>query len=308
MEEFTTQKNKYETSLVKIGEEKILYITIPYKGCTQCPKCIFCGVQEQSDKNLRIDETFEREVLNKVKEFVYQNSPDSIVLYNGGNVLRPEEMSQKTILTDIPEFIASDPNVKSYELEARVDDIIRFKENIKTIQKNLKEKELKIRLGIEFFDDELLKRHQKGIDTEQIQQVVNFLNKEKIKWNGYALLGGLDVTKEQTRESTIKSGEFMIDNNAFKISINGVFLTKKLQKSFGERIYVPDYEDLVFVLTKLNIYRDLKSSKSLFKVGLEEENKENIARFPYASNKYKKEEISTKLEEFNSNQDLKSLA
>jgi len=297
----------YKASLVEVGKEKVLYITIPYKGCTQCPRCLFCGVQEQSNKDLIIGKIFGEKVLAKVREFTDINSPDSIVLYNGGNILRPAEMFQETVLADIPEFVASCPTLQSYELEARADDIVQFVESLKTIQAHLKGKKLRIRLGIEFLDDELLKRHRKGINTEQIQQAVNLLNKLDIGWNGYALLGGLDMSREEARNIAVQSGKFMIDNNAYKVSVNGVFVTDRLDESFAERIYVPDYQDLIFVLNQLCAYREAKSSKTLFKVGFKEEDTKNVVRFPYASSAKEIKEISSKLREFNLSQNPKCL-
>lgn len=298
----------YDSSLVEVGGERVLYITIPYKGCTQCPRCLFCGVQERPNKDLKIDENFGNEVFTKVKESTDINSPDSIVLYNGGNILRPAEMFQETVLADIPEFVASHPTLQSYELEARADDVVQFVESLKTIQTNLRGKKLRIRLGIEFFDDELLKRHRKGITTEQIQQAVNLINKHGIEWNGYALLGGLDMSKGEARDTTTKSGEFMIDNNAYKVSVNGVFVTDRLDRGFADRIYVPDYQDLVFVLNQLCAYRDRKSSNTLFKVGFEEEDTRDVVRFPYASNEEEVRKVAEKLREFNLRQDPKYLA
>jgi uncharacterized Fe-S cluster-containing MiaB family protein len=154
-------------------------------------------------------------------------------------------------------------------------------------------------LGIEYFDDKLLERHRKGNNTRQIQEAVNILNELGIEWNGYLMLGGLDMKREEAREVAIKTGRFMIDNNAFKISINGIFVTKTLQKVFGNRIYVPDYSDLVFVLKELCRYRDEKRSKVLFKVGFVEEYTQAIVQFPYFSNKNNLKEIVERLNKFN---------
>lgn len=297
----------YDSSLVEVGNERVLYITIPYKGCTQCPRCLFCGVQEQPNRDLKIDKNFGDEVLARVKDFTNVNSPDSIVLYNGGNILRPAEMFQETALVDIPDFVASHPILQAYELEARADDVVQFSKNLKTIQDNLKGKKLRIRIGIEFFDDELLKRHRKGVDTAQIQQAVNLLNELGIEWNGYALLGGLDMSREEARNATAYSGKFMVDNKAYKVSINGVFVTDRLNKGFAERIYVPDYQDLVFVLNQLCAYRDAKASKTLFKVGFEEEDTRSVVRFPYATRAQEVKEVSDKLRKFNLSQSSKTL-
>ena len=297
----------YDSSLVEVGNERVLYITIPYKGCTQCPKCLFCGVQEQPDRDLKIDKNFGDEVLARVKDFTNVNSPDSIVLYNGGNILRPAEMFQETVLVDVPDFVASHPTLQAYELEARVDDVVQFSENLKIVKDNLREKKLRMRVGIEFFDDELLKRHKKGVDTAQIQQAVNLLNKLGIEWNGYALLGGLDMSREEARNATVQSGKFMVDNKAYKVSINGVFVTDRLNRGFAERIYVPDYQDLVFVLNQLCTHRDAEASKTLFKVGFEEEDTRSVVRFHYATSMEKVREISDKLRGFNLSQDPKIL-
>ncbi|MBZ9571792.1 hypothetical protein KJA15_00400 [Patescibacteria group bacterium] len=302
------KSGRYEVTLIKLGKEKVLYVTIPYTGCTKTPRCLFCGVQEERNKNLKINEEFGNEVLAKIKKYITKYSPNSLVLYNGGNILREEEMYQPTILIDIPKYIALHQKCKAYEIEARVDDVIRFQEKLKTIKSHLETKKLRIRLGIEFFDDELLKKHKKGNDTQQIQQAVDILNKLNIEWNGYIMLGGLDMKREEVIEVAIKTGKFMIDNNAFKVSINGIFVTKDLQRAFGNRIYVPDYSNLISVLTGLCKYKDKKQSQVLFKVGFEEEYTKNVVRFPYVSRKIDLKEVTKKLNDFNITQNTKMLS
>lgn len=296
----------YETSVIKVGEEKILFLTIPYRGCTQTIKCLFCGVQECPNKTLIIDKKFGDEVFSQVKKYINAYSPDSIVLYNGGNILRPQEMFQETILEDIPKFIGGHPAIRVYELEVRADDVLRFREGLEKIQSNLAGKKLRLRLGIEFFDDELLRRHLKGLNTEQIKKAVNFLNQSGIEWNGYVLLGGIDMTRQEAREAAVKAGKFMIDNYAYKISINGIFVTQGL-KPLMNRMYVPDYHDLIFVLDNLLEHKKIKNSHTLFKVGFEEEETKGVIRHPYLKNPRDLERISKKLEDFNSTQDIKAL-
>jgi uncharacterized Fe-S cluster-containing MiaB family protein len=121
----------YEATLIKVGKEKILYVTIPYKGCTKKPRCLFCGVQERPNPNLKINRKFGDEVMRKIKKYVSYYSPDSLVLYNGGNILREKEMYQPTILVEIPKYIARHKKCKIYEIEARVDDVIHFQKNLK---------------------------------------------------------------------------------------------------------------------------------------------------------------------------------
>ncbi len=297
----------YEATLIKVEKEKVLYITIPYKGCTKTPRCLFCAVQEKSNKSLKINKEFGDEVLVKIKKYITKYSPDSLVLYNGGNILRREEMFQPTVLIDIPKYIALHKKCSSYEIEARVDDAIRFQEKLKTIKSNLKTKELRIRLGVEFFDNKLLEKHKKGNSVQQIQQAVDILNKLEIKWNGYIMLGGLDMKQKETIKVAVKTGKFMIDNSAFKISINGIFVTEMLQRGFGDRIYVPTYSDLISVLTELYKYRDKKQSRILLKVGFEEENTENVVCFPYVSEKMNLKEVVKKLNSFNITQNIQAL-
>jgi uncharacterized Fe-S cluster-containing MiaB family protein len=297
----------YKITLIQVGKEKVLYITIPYKGCTKTPICLFCGVQEQRDKDLKINREFGKEVFFMAKKYLNECSPDSLVLYNGGNILRSKEMFQSTVLIDIPGFIAFSPKCRVYEIEVRVDDVIRFQKKLEVIKFHLKTKKLRIRLGIEFFDNELLERHKKGINTKQIQKAVDILNKLDIEWNGYVMLGGLDMKKDEAVKSAIKTGKFMIDNNAFKISINGIFVTERLRKTFCNRIYVPNYSDLIFVLTELCKYRDKKQKSVLFKVGFEEEEMGNITFFPYGQKGINLEKIKKKLNNFNITQNIKDL-
>ena len=76
MQEFIKQNiENYNASLVEVDKEKVLYITIPYKGCTQCPRCLFCGVQEVPNKNLKIDLYMEEK--NQLKKTVVNQNKDS---------------------------------------------------------------------------------------------------------------------------------------------------------------------------------------------------------------------------------------
>ncbi|MFC1810936.1 hypothetical protein ACFLZH_05530 [Patescibacteria group bacterium] len=293
----------YEVSCLDLGEEKVLYISLPFKGCTVIPKCLFCGIRDAANKALCIDDEFGAEVLGKTDEFLNQYNPDSVVLYTGGNILRPAEMYQETIAQDIPDLISSHSTCNAYELEVRPDDIVQLQAIIIKIKANLGQKKLRVRTGIEYYDDELLERHRKGVNIAQIQEAVNLLNAENIEWNGYALLGGLDMTKEEAREAAIKTGKFMLDNNAFRISINGMFVTNKTHQSFGERIYIPDYSDLIYVLTELCKYRDTIKNKTIIKVGFEEEDIKNVFKLPYSD----QENVENKLREFNKTQNIKDL-
>ena len=297
----------YPASLIQVGSERVLYITIPYRGCTQHPRCLFCGVQEAGRRDLKIDRALGDAVYAQVKKLVDLHQPSSLVLYNGGNILRPAEMFEKTIVSDVPGFVARHASLQAYELEARADDIIRQVGSLRTIQTNLTGKKLRIRLGIEFCDDELLRRHRKGISVSQIEEAVALLNDLHIEWNGYALLGGLDLNSEKARAAAVQTGRFMLDKQAYKVSINGLFATKRIAAAFGQRIYVPDFEDLRHVLENLCVYRKESASSALFKVGFEEEMTENVLLFPYAIANRSRDEISCKLQEFKLTQDPQSL-
>lgn len=298
---------KYTSTLVEVGSERVLYITLPYIGCTQNPKCIFCGVRGGSDRSLKLDGSFGKEILSIVCDLVNEYLPDSLVLYNGGNILRPKEMYQLAILFEIPKFLAGHPVCNTYEIESRVDDILLYQESIQTIKANLGRKNLRIRLGIEYCDDNLLWRHRKGITQEQIKKAVNFLNESGIEWNGYALLGGLDMDYSEARISAKRTAKFMVDNGAFKISINGMFTTRELERSFGRRIYVPSYSDLAGVLKELFNYCRKQQSTPIFKVGFEEEDIGSMVRIPYVSGDMSVQEVSKRLTFFNLTQDLGSL-
>ena len=115
------------------------------------------------DRALKIDGGFGGKVFDFVQEEVDRRNPDSVVLYNGGNILRPAEMDQETMISAIPNFISAHPNCQTYEIEVRSDHVLKYVESIKTINKNLGDKKLRVRLGIEFMDNHLLKSHKKGI-------------------------------------------------------------------------------------------------------------------------------------------------
>lgn len=256
---------------------------------------------------LAIDEAFGNKAFLKIKEYIEAFRPDSAVLYSGGNVLRPEEMFSRTVLVDVPRYIAANETCKAYELEARIDDVLSFRDNLIEIKKNLRGKKLRLRLGIEFFDDGLLERHQKGITRKQIVEAVDFLNGSGIEWNGYVLFGGLDLKREDAINVAIRTAEFMIKNGAFKVSINGTFTTQSIERKFGKRIYVPDYRDLVCVLKSACECRDKIKSMVVFKTGFREEDMENMVRIPYVSDNVDLEKILEKLEKFDLTQDPKAL-
>ena len=50
------ETDRLKSSLIPVGAENVLYITIPYKGCPL--KCVFCGVREKMDRALKIDGGF----------------------------------------------------------------------------------------------------------------------------------------------------------------------------------------------------------------------------------------------------------
>ncbi|MFA6096267.1 MAG: hypothetical protein WC788_01405 [Candidatus Paceibacterota bacterium] len=268
---------------------------------------MFCGVQGRQDRSLKLNESFGSEILSMVADLVNEHSPDSLVLYNGGNILRPQEMYQPVILSDIPKFLASHPTCNFYEIESRVDDILLYGKSIEMIKDNLGRKKLRIRLGIEYYDDNLLWRHRKGITQAQINKAVGFLNESGTEWNGYVLLGGLDMDQPEARTSAKKTAKFMADKGAFRISINAMFTTGELERNFGRRIYVPVYSDLTTVLGELFSYCKRQKKTVIFKVGFEEEDIRSMVRMPFVSGGMSAEEIRKRLSRFNLTQDLGSL-
>lgn len=292
---------------MEVGGERVLYVTLPYVGCSRNPRCIFCGVRGSGNKSLVPDESFGEEVLLMVTGLVNEFLPDSLVLYNGGNILRPQEMYQPVILVEIPRFLAGHPTCNIYEIESRVDDIVLSEESIGMIKINLGRKKLRIRLGIEYYDDSLLWRHRKGITQEQIKKAASFLNESHIEWNGYVLLGGLDMDYSEARISAKRTAKFMVDAGAFKISINGMFTTRQMERNFGRRIYVPAYSDLFEVLKELFNYYRKQQRTPIFKVGFEEEDIGSMVRMPYVSRDMNVQEVRKRLAFFNLTQDLRSL-
>lgn len=297
----------YEAVVTNIADEDVLCVAIPYKGCTVIPPCLFCGVRERANKALEIDAGFGEEVLRRFKLFIEEYGPDSVAYYSGGNVLRPEEMHQPTVLEDIPKYIAGRSDCMSYEIEVRVDDVLKYLDSLKIIITNLGGKNLIVRLGVEFFDDDILKKHRKGVDVRQIQKAVDVLNELGIQWHGYVMFGGVDMCKKDAIDVAIKTGKFMVDNNAHRISINGLFVTEKMSSRVGNRVYVPTYEDLMQVLTELSEYCEGKDVSPKFRVGFEDEYTEDVEKFPFVDELHGPEIVMERLSLFNRSQDLEDL-
>lgn len=309
IENFKITKNNrdYIPATLNVGGEKILYVSLPYRGCTKNPACLFCGVRERRNRSLDLNEAFGSEVLAVVSDLLNEHMPDALVLYIGGNILRPEEMYQPVITEEIPRLISEHATCNAYEIEVRADDILKFGNCIEKIRANLGEKELRIRIGIEYIDDGLNWRHRKGLTKGTIDQAIGLLNKSGTKWHGYVMLGGLDLDQSSARTSAKKTAYFMIDNGAFRISINGMFATGSLEMQYGKRIYVPTYSDLEAVVR--DIFRHCKGNekKIILKIGFEEDDMEYMVRLPYMQKGVSAETLLEKIAVFNRTQDFSSL-
>ena len=296
---------RHDVTSANVGGERVLYLKFSYPGCTQDPHCAFCPFGEGADTSITPDEEYGELVFDLVRDSLRESSADALVLYDGGNILRAAEMYQPTILQKIPELVAADPVCKALEVEVRADDVVAFQRELSAMKESLSGKELRVRVGMEYGSDELLTRHQKGLTVEQMFSAFDTLNQLGIRWNGYSMLGGLDMTRDDALKSVIQSSRCMMDRGAFKISINGIFVTGMMDSNYGDRVYVPTIDDLKYVLSELSGYKWWVNSSAIFKVGSAEEELGDVVRFPYAKDGNETRILNRSFNSFNDTQDLR---
>lgn len=261
------------------------YITVPYPGCSKPVACDFCAFHGTGMKGLTPDRPFGLMVTDRVKRNLSKTKPKTLVIFNNGNILHPEEMDPTAILEDIPRAVADDETCQALELEIAIRDLAGdpIWENIGHIRRNLGAKELRMRLSVEYSDDELLGRHHKGTDLRMIETAIARVNRERIPWIGYALLGGMDMTAEEAKAAAIRTGKFIVDRNARMLGVNGIYLTEGMVRRPGvDRIYLPTVDDLIITVRTLSEHARTKDHPPLIKVGLaEEDGGIPIVKYPY---------------------------
>ncbi|GEM_PF-3805812 len=273
-------------STFNIGGETYLYLTIPYPSCTKPEPCDFCAFHGTGIPGLKPDRMFGKTVAKKVRHYLAIRKPQTLVLFNNGNILNPAEMDQTAILEDVPQAVAEDDVCQALELEIGIKDLLKQLtwDKIGRIRVNLSGKQLRLRLSVEYADDDLLKRHNKGITLEEIEEVIGRVNEEGVPWIGYALLGGKGMTGEAAQETAAKTGEFIIDRRARMIGVNGIYLTEGMRKRPGaDEMYLPTIDDLIKTMKALTDYAVSTGVRPLTKVGLaEEDGGIKIVEYPYS--------------------------
>lgn len=161
----------YGAQVLKAGSEKSLYIFIPYAGCSQKKKCLFCGVQEQKNAKLAINADFGNETFLKIKKYIEIFRPDSAVLYSGGNILRPSEMFSKTVLADVPDC---------EDLVSVLESVCKCRDEIKSgvlFKTGFREEDVKNMIRIPYVSDnlnleEIFKRFESFDQTQDLKALI----------------------------------------------------------------------------------------------------------------------------------------
>lgn len=274
--------------MININEETFCYLTVPPSGCKKKKSCGFCVYAGTGVPGLKIDDQWREAVARRVNQSV---AGDAKVLFitNDGNMFHPAEMHPRTILEDVPTAVANSPACNALEFEVGVEYLLLDStwEKLQMIRKNLLGKELRIRVAVEYADDELLLRHQKEVTMRDIDAAVSRLSSSGIPWIGYAMFGGVEMTSEETEQAAVQTGKFIIDRGAIRLALNGLVVSKKMEEHLqtGRKIYVPTMENLLVVLKALTDHQISQNRQTPIKVGLDEvedaERRLHVVEYPY---------------------------
>lgn len=271
---------------VNIGGKIYCYLTVPYPGCTKTPSCDFCAFKGTGIAGLTFDELLKIAIVRKANQGM-NKAADTLVFLNNGNALHPDEMDPEVILRRVPQAVAAHPNCKALEIEVSVADLLECHawDKLLEIKRNLAGKELRVRLPIEYANNELLERHHKGVTLDDIDMVIRSLTMFKIPWVGYTLFGGVDMTSKKARQVAVDTGKYSMDRGARMVCLNGLFMTESMkaaQERTGQQLYIPTIDDLMHVLPILSQHAATKKPKPLIKVDVAEEDPRlNIVQYPY---------------------------
>lgn len=267
---------------ITLGEEKIEYFAVgPHRGCSH--SCKFCGVKSARtcDDNLielgflndgKMTRNYGEIIFDEFRNLADNNASD-VLLMNGGNIIREEEMYLPAITEWIPKFIAQSDNFKSMTIEVRADDIILRTNTLLEIQKNLAGKDLVVRLPIEYADEKMLADSNKGISLKTIENATETLRANVIKWDACSMLGGLNLNSSSAIELAERTVRFAFDKGARNVIINAQFVTEDMRSVLDE-ISVPSLGDIITLLKRL------RGVPGKIKVGFDVDEILNPIKFP----------------------------
>lgn len=276
-------------SIIDIDGETFCYLTVPPSGCKKRKSCCFCAFKGAGIPGMKIDDRWREAVGRRVTQSV-AGDIEALFITNDGNMFHPAEMHPGTILEDVPRAVAGSSTCNALEFEVGVEYLLLGStwEKLQTIRQNLSGKELRVRVGVEYADNELLARNLKEVTMQDVDNAVSALSSTGIPWIGYAMFGGVEMTSEEAKQAAIQTGKFIMNRGARRLALNGLFVTEDMkaeEQQTGRRLYVPTMEDLLEVLEALSAHRISQSRSTPIKVGLDEVRDEDrrvhAVQYPY---------------------------
>ena len=210
-------------------KQYIIPIFVPHLGCPN--DCIFCNQKSISGQKSNMTKEKAKEIIENYLKSIDKENAQIEIAFFGGSFTAIEEERQEELLQVASEFVKSG-QVSSIRVSTRPDAID------KNILKRLKKYKVKtIELGVQFSNNYILKRINRGHTFEDVKRAAKL-----IRWNGFRLGVQMMVgLPESTTIDEINTAKELIKLKPKMVRIYPVLVIKNtpLEKELEKGTYKP---------------------------------------------------------------------
>lgn len=239
----------YLDSIYDFEEKKTirrLVLLLPGKGCAWAQKtggCTMCGF---SQKIRQIGKNFTSKdlvALYKTAEIMTtENNPFMLTIYNGGSFINDYEISLET-QKKICQLIKNHPTIKKLFIESRAEFVTA--EKIKTLKKELGEKELVVAIGLEAQDDKIRNIYiNKGLSKETYEKAIKTIKQNGAKALTYVFIKPIYLGEREAIDEAIKTAEYAFKiGKTDEIAFESAFIQEGtlMEKLYREKKFKPPW-------------------------------------------------------------------
>jgi len=216
----------YDSALRKPINRWVLLF--PGSGCSWAKSehggCFMCGFKSRIDeitKDMRISPGELIEIYKVSKSMVSGETAENLTIYNGGSFLNNDEVPLEVQL-EICEDVSSIPSIKVLFVESRPEFVTE--EKISLLVSKLREKKLKVGLGLECVNDDIREKCvNKGLSKKDFEKAVMLLRDNGVKVLTYVFIKPLYITEREAILEAIRTTDY-----AFQVGSNEVTLEAAL--------------------------------------------------------------------------------
>ncbi|MHA1972713.1 MAG: archaeosine biosynthesis radical SAM protein RaSEA [Candidatus Hodarchaeales archaeon] len=204
--------------------KNVVTIVIPSHGCSWALSehggCSVCGYVNDASRSLNIPI---KEIIDKLDELLQKsdnNKPLYVKIFNSGSFFDEPDVPSE-LRNSIIELLKKYSNCVQLDVESRSEYVIKNISTVDLIQSSLKPIQLEVGLGLESFNDAILRDcWNKGMTFGEYQQAIDLLKSHNIKVKTYVFLKPPFLTEAEAIADILETIDQAINLGTDVISIN----------------------------------------------------------------------------------------